>query len=147
MPGIQGAAEIYKDEAQDEELRIETTSAGAFFAEIDKDVMLQVVLNLIDNAYKYSGEEKLIKVNVRGEADGVRLEVVDRGIGIPRDKIEKIFERFYRADREDVRNIKGSGVGLSLVKSIVDAHDGKIAVESEMGKGSKFIILLPKNKL
>ena len=138
------AVEIYKDEAQDEDLKIRsTTEKDEISAEIDKDAILQVIFNLIDNAYKYSKDEKEITVNVKEAGKNVRIEVIDKGLGIPKDKIERIFDKFYRADKDIMKGIKGSGLGLSFVKSVIDEHSGKIAVESEVGKGTKFIILLP----
>jgi signal transduction histidine kinase/tetratricopeptide (TPR) repeat protein len=142
------AVDIFRDEAQDEMLKIRcNTEKDALSAEIDKDAILQVILNLIDNAYKYSKTEKDITVNVREADKNVRIEVIDKGLGISKDNIERIFEKFYRAERDMIKGIKGSGLGLSFVKSVIDAHGGKIAVESELGKGSKFIILLPVEKV
>ena len=142
------AVEIYKDEAQDEDLKIRsTTEKDEISAEIDKDAILQVIFNLIDNAYKYSKDEKEITVNVKEAGGNVRIEVIDKGLGVPKDKIERIFDKFYRADKDMMKGIKGSGLGLSFVKSVIDEHSGKIAVESEVGKGTKFIILLPIKRI
>lgn len=141
------AVSIYKDEAQDKDLKI---SAGAekneIFAEIDKDAILQVILNLVDNGYKYSGKEKDITVNVKEAGRNVRVEVADKGSGIPKSDIEKIFDKFYRSERDMMKGVKGSGLGLSFVKRVIESHGGKVAVESEVGKGTKFIILLPVKK-
>jgi|GEM_PF-5438210 len=103
----------------------------------------QVLLNLVNNAVKYSATEKYLGVNLYRHNGGVNLEVVDHGIGIPEKEQPKIFEKFYRVCDPLVHNTKGSGLGLSLVRHIVQAHGGDVAVESEPGHGSKFIITLP----
>ena len=141
---VKTAVNIYRDEAQDEVLKIKfNVDKDELFADIDKDAVLQIVLNLIDNAYKYSTKEKEITVNAKDARENIRIEVIDKGLGIPKDGVEKIFDKFYRVERDIAHGIKGSGLGLSFVKHVVDTHGGKIAVESEVGKGSKFIISLP----
>ena len=141
------AAATYKNEAQDEKLKIRADSEKSeIFAEIDKDAVTQIILNLIDNGYKYSDRDKDITLNVKEAGKNVRIEVTDKGSGIPKSDIEKIFDKFYRSDREINKGVKGSGLGLSFVKRVIDAHDGKIAVESEVNNGTRFIILLPIRK-
>ncbi|HEX8250876.1 MAG TPA: HAMP domain-containing sensor histidine kinase [Pyrinomonadaceae bacterium] len=110
---------------------------------IDRDAISQAILNLLDNAVKYSAETKEISVDVKTQDSFLRIEITDRGTGIPRAEQKKIFEKFYRAGNGLIHDVKGSGLGLSLVKHIIDAHRGKISVESEAGKGSRFIIRLP----
>jgi signal transduction histidine kinase len=112
---------------------------------IDRDAISQALLNLINNAVKYSDETKEITVQVRSRDRAIAIEVDDKGIGIPRSEQEKIFEKFYRVSTGLVHNTKGSGLGLALVKHIVEAHDGKIIVESTPGKGSRFTMLIPVN--
>jgi len=92
---------------------------------------------------KYSATEKYLGVHLYRRNGGVNLEVVDHGIGIPAKEQLKIFEKFYRVGDPLVHNTKGSGLGLSLVQHIVQAHGGVVAVESAPGHGSKFIITLP----
>jgi signal transduction histidine kinase len=110
---------------------------------LDRDAIEQAVLNLLNNAVKYSSGEKRIAVRVASREGQVAIEVADHGIGIPRDEQEKIFEQFYRVNTGLVHDTKGSGLGLAIVKHIVEAHGGRIAVESAPGKGSRFTILLP----
>ncbi|GEM_PF-644618 len=110
---------------------------------LDSEAYEQVLLNLMDNAVKYSREDKVIEVSVRHQNDFIIIEVFDNGIGISKKDIEKIFEKFFRSSMPDGRKIPGSGIGLTLVKDIVEAHGGKIEVESEIGKGSTFIISFP----
>ncbi|HWP44102.1 MAG TPA: HAMP domain-containing sensor histidine kinase [Blastocatellia bacterium] len=112
---------------------------------IDRDAISQAVLNLINNAVKYSDKHKEVTVRVRGRDGVIAIEVADRGIGIPRSEHDKIFEKFYRVSTGLVHDTKGSGLGLALVKHIVEAHHGKILVDSAPGKGSKFTILIPTN--
>jgi len=110
---------------------------------VDREAIARSLVNLINNALKYSADEKFLGVRLY-RADGVlKLEVVDRGIGIARSEQSKIFEKFYRAGDPLVHNTKGSGLGLSLVRHIAHAHGGEVEVESAPGKGSKFTLFLP----
>jgi len=99
----------------------------------------------VNNAVKYSTSRKYLGVHLYRRDGNVNLEVVDHGIGIPAKEQLKIFEKFYRVGDPLVHNTKGSGLGLSLVRHIVQAHGGQVAVESAPGQGSKFIIILPVN--
>jgi signal transduction histidine kinase len=112
---------------------------------VDREAIARALLNLVNNALKYSPDEKFLGVKLYRENGSVKLEVEDRGIGITRREQSKIFEKFYRTGDPLVHNTKGSGLGLSLVRHITDAHGGDIAVESTPGKGSKFILSLPLN--
>jgi signal transduction histidine kinase len=110
---------------------------------VDREAIARSLLNLVNNAVKYSATEKYLGVNLYRHSGGVNLEVVDHGIGIPAKEQPKIFDEFYRVCDPLVHDTKGSGLGLSLVRHIVQAHGGEVAVESEPGHGSKFIITLP----
>jgi len=110
---------------------------------VDREAIARSLLNLVNNALKYSPKEKYLGVNLYHDNGTVNLEVVDHGIGIPSKEQSKIFEKFYRVGDPLVHNTKGSGLGLSLVSHIVQAHGGEVAVQSEPGHGSKFIITLP----
>jgi signal transduction histidine kinase len=110
---------------------------------VDREAIARSLLNLVNNAVKYSATEKYLGVHLYRRNGGVNLEVVDHGIGIPAKEQLKIFEKFYRVGDPLVHNTKGSGLGLSLVRHIVQAHGGVVAVESAPGRGSKFIITLP----
>jgi signal transduction histidine kinase len=98
---------------------------------------------LVNNALKYCQDEKYLGVKLYRANGVVKLEVVDHGIGIPRSEQNRIFEKFYRASNPLVHNTKGSGLGLSLVRHIAQAHGGDVSVESAPGRGSKFTIALP----
>lgn len=110
---------------------------------IDRDAMAQVVSNLLDNAIKYSRNVKELSITTETVRTDLSVVIADHGIGIPRAEQTKIFEKFYRVGNDLVHDVKGSGLGLSLVKHIIEAHKGTISVESEFGKGSRFTILLP----
>ncbi|HKW24943.1 MAG TPA: HAMP domain-containing sensor histidine kinase [Terriglobales bacterium] len=113
---------------------------------VDREAIARSLLNLVNNALKYSQQEKYLGVNLYRENGSVKLEVVDHGIGISRPEQHKIFEKFYRVGDPLVHNTKGSGLGLSLVRHIVEAHGGDVSVESTPGRGSRFVIALPVNK-
>jgi len=110
---------------------------------IDPEAMTQALLNLLDNALKYSPDRKHVRIEMAREDGNVVIAVEDRGVGIaPRDQA-RIFEMFYRAERGLVHSAKGSGLGLSLVKHIAEAHGGRITVQSRPGEGSRFAIHIP----
>jgi signal transduction histidine kinase len=110
---------------------------------VDREAIARALVNLVNNALKYSRDEKFLGVKLYRDNGVVKLEVADHGIGITRRDQSKIFEKFYRAGDPLVHNTKGSGLGLSLVRHITQAHGGEIAVESTPGKGSRFILSLP----
>jgi signal transduction histidine kinase len=110
---------------------------------VDREAIARSLLNLVNNALKYSKDKKYIRVSLYRANGTVKLEVSDHGIGIPATEQDKIFEKFYRCGDPLVHNVKGSGLGLSLVRHIVRAHGGDVKVESEPEKGSKFTIALP----
>jgi signal transduction histidine kinase len=107
----------------------------------DPTALASAVTNLLDNATKYSPKGTSVYLNVEQDGDSVLIRVTDFGVGIPRAEQARIFEKFYRA--EGVDGGSGSGLGLALVKHIVEAHGGDISVESESGKGSTFTIRMP----
>ena len=110
---------------------------------VDREAIARALVNLVNNALKYSKDDKFIGVKLYRDNGAVKLEVTDHGIGIARRDQSKIFEKFYRAGDPLVHNTKGSGLGLSLVRHITQAHGGNIAVESTPGRGSRFIMSLP----
>jgi len=114
--------------------------------QIDRDAISEVLLNLLSNAVKYSLEEKRVTINAQTVNDYVAIEVVDNGIGIPKHHQKKIFEPFYRVNDILLQDVEGTGLGLALVKYIVEAHGGKVTVQSIAGHGSKFTLLLPYQK-
>jgi signal transduction histidine kinase len=112
--------------------------------QIDKDTISQALLNLLNNAVKYSNDRKYICIEINETLDSVAVTVADHGIGIDRKDYKNIFENFYRVTNLQTSNVKGTGIGLTIAKYIVEAHKGTITVESEAGKGSKFTMIIPK---
>ncbi|WP_279051903.1 sensor histidine kinase, partial [Intestinibacter bartlettii] len=110
----------------------------------DPDKIERIILNLLSNAIKYTEADGKISVNIYSDKENVYITVSDTGIGIPEEKINKIFERYEQIDNKLTRNFNGSGIGLSLVGSLVEMHEGRVWVESKVNEGSKFIISLPK---
>jgi len=113
------------------------------FANINAQLLEQAVINLVDNAIKYSDPGKNIAITAKKTDDHVVISVSDRGYGIAGEHLERIFERFYVADKARSRKLGGTGLGLAIVKHIAAAHGGKVSVESTVGKGSTFTISLP----
>ena len=102
--------------------------------------------NLVDNAVKYSKEELLITVTTHSTNNYLIVQVQDNGIGMNKETVKRIFEKFYRAHTGNLHNVKGFGLGMSYVKTVIDAHKGKIKVDSTVGKGSTFTIEMPLSK-
>jgi len=109
----------------------------------DRGRLTQVLDNLLGNAIKFSPDGGTIMVRAYPVHEAVKVEVTDQGIGIPADELDKIFERFYQVDGSSKRRFSGTGLGLAIVQRIVEGHNGKIWVESEMGKGSTFFFTIP----
>lgn len=131
----------YEKELRDNRIQVGVEGDGIIYA--DKDKMSQVFNNLLSNAVKYSGEGAEVIITFKQAVDSVEIQVSDNGSGIPKEDIPHIFERFYRADKSRNRNTGGAGIGLSITKSIVEAHGGSITVNSETDKGTVFTIILP----
>jgi signal transduction histidine kinase len=112
-------------------------------ARIDSLALAQAVGNLLDNAMKYSGSGKTVELAVFCRNAEIAIQVADRGIGIPRSEHARIFDRFHRVSSPLVHNTKGSGLGLAIARHIVEAHGGRITVESAPGEGSTFTIWIP----
>ena len=113
----------------------------------DKESIKQVLQNLIDNACKYSGTSKKVDVEISSDHTNIQLSVMDYGIGIKKEDQKDLFNRFFRSNDALYQQIKGSGIGLTIVKQIIEKHQGKLLVSSEYGKGSQFKVLLPIKKI
>ncbi len=109
----------------------------------DRDRIKQVFINLLDNAVKYCPEGSEVRVRLQTDGENIVVEVADNGPGIPPEDLPHIFDKMYRVEKESTRSVEGSGLGLSIVKRIVELHGGQIAVESAVGKGTTFRVRLP----
>lgn len=111
---------------------------------MDKDKIRQIIINLLSNSLRYTEEQGWVKIKIESVKENINIIVEDSGIGIPKEDIPYIFERFYRSDYSRDRATGATGIGLAITKALVIAHGGSIMVESEVNKGSKFIIVFPK---
>jgi signal transduction histidine kinase len=109
----------------------------------DPEKIERIILNLLSNAVKFTSIGGKVTVNIEDCQENICIRVKDTGRGIPEDKIDSIFKRFVQVDKSLTRDCEGSGIGLSLVKCLVELHDGTITVESKLGKGTEFVINIP----
>ena len=147
--GLRSVAEDVKDDllsrAGDKKVKLENRVPDDLVVRADADRVQQVIFNLVDNAIKYGRPEGRVWISAR-LADGqfAEISVRDNGPGIPPDSIDRVFERFYRADKARSREQGGTGLGLSIVKHIVQSHGGEVWVESDLGQGTTFFFTLPE---
>jgi two-component system phosphate regulon sensor histidine kinase PhoR len=140
---VQGAVEDCIHRAREKGMAIEVSGDGECSVRAHATLLHQALVNLIDNAIKYSEGDRPVRVELRKGQDSVEVAVIDQGPGIERRHLERLFERFYRVDHGRSRQLGGTGLGLSIVKHIVNVHGGKVAVESTVGRGSTFSVVLP----
>ena len=140
---IESIIEKVKNKNPSTEIQFTNTLEEEHFVKMDVLGMTSIAINLIENAVKYSFNDQNIKVNLSKENGQVTFSVADQGIGIKAKERKKIFDRFYRIGDEDTRKTKGTGLGLYIVKKIVDMNEGSIQIEDNKPKGIKFIVTLP----
>jgi len=142
-PAIVSAIELAKLKADTKRIAVELNCDDSITAKINAALLEQAVLNLIDNAVKYSPDGSKIKIDVKKSDGQIEIIVADTGCGIDSEHLDRIFERFYVVDKARSRKLGGTGLGLAIVKHIAQVHDGGVSVESIVGKGSAFTIHLP----
>lgn len=135
---VRGLMPSYDIYSESEDYNIKLVCPGSFYVNADEAKIKQVLSNLINNAIKYCGEDKVIIVKMRKVAKRVRVEVIDHGKGIAPDEISHVWERYYKSSTHHVRTTEGSGLGLSIVKEILSMHRAEYGVNSKVGKGSVF---------
>ncbi len=133
--------------ARENEIKLKSAIAGKAIVMADKRSLHLVFVNLVSNAIKYNKKGGEVVLDAAVEDATVRFKVADTGIGIPKQELTKVFDRFYQVDASIKRKYPGTGIGLALTKEIVEAHGGKIWVESELGKGSKFYFIIPSGEV
>lgn len=137
---------VFNQQAEQASIRLEMQIEEHIVIEADEDKVRQIILNLFTNAINYTPAGGKVTIIVKEVASDLLFQIRDTGIGIKKENLPRIFERFYRIDKDRSRKTGGTGLGLAIVKHIVEAHRGKINVESEIGKGTEFSIFLPKKQ-
>lgn len=143
---LERAIEMTRPAMEEKQIDIEYEVTGNAVIEGDANRLVQIMMNLLGNAAVYSPENTKVRASVTEGSDHVVVTISDQGIGIGKQEIPRIFERFYRVDRARSRNSGGTGLGLAIVKHLTEAHHGKIQVESTVGEGTSFHITLPKKQ-
>jgi len=137
------AIQACENKAQSKKIHLELDCREDLKGRINPLLLEQAVVNLIDNAINYSGEGKRVTTRALEKEQEILIQVEDHGSGIERIHLDRIFERFYRVDKSRSRKLGGTGLGLSIVKHIMEAHGGRVSVESQPGRGSTFTLRLP----
>jgi two-component system phosphate regulon sensor histidine kinase PhoR len=139
-----GALQFCQVKAEPKQIRMELSCSEDVVARINPSLLEQAVVNLLDNAVKYSEPGKSVRVQLETTPQEILIRVRDEGCGIEKQHQERLFERFYRVDKARSRKLGGTGLGLAIVKHIMEAHGGRVSVESQLGRGSTFTLHLPR---
>ncbi len=141
---FQNAVQICRPKAEEKRIQIDIEGGEGVTAMVDPVLLEQAVVNLLDNAVKYSDPDKRVRLRAKPVETEIQIQVQDHGIGIDNKHLPRLFERFYRVDKARSRSLGGTGLGLAIVKHIAQAHGGHVTVESRLGEGSRFTIHLPR---
>ncbi|RLC77183.1 MAG: hypothetical protein DRJ03_13215 [Chloroflexi bacterium] len=141
---IHGIVDEFRPRAKDKDIALSIESLEAETVLIDKRMTWRVMSNLLDNALKFTPSGGQVTLSVQNKDEFIEIQVIDTGIGIPEDQLERIFDRFYQVDSSTTREFGGMGLGLAIAKEIVEKHGGNIRAESQPGAGSVFHLTLPK---
>ena len=139
---LEATIDKLKFEASHQDMRIESDLAPLYPIQVDTVLINRVFANIVGNAIKYAGRGSNVWVNSWDDEEWVYIEIKDNGKGIGKEDLENIFEKFYRVKDDESHKIKGSGLGLYLVKYFIELHRGKISVSSVLGEGTTFLIQL-----
>ena len=137
---------IIEQKAKYKDIHFNCIESEDIIFEADLEKIRQILINLLANAINYTAESGTITLQASETEDEVCLSVSDTGIGMSKEALSRIFERFYRVDKARSRDTGGTGLGLAIVKHIVEVHSGRIEVDSELGKGTTFNVFLPKQQ-
>ena len=140
---VQQVLQVCEHSASEKGIKLEISGDEILDAEVNPPLLEQALINLVENAIKYSDPKSLVTLSLKKQADQFIIGVKDQGFGIEVKHHERIFERFYRIDVARSRKLGGTGLGLSIVKHIIQAHQGTVSVTSTPGEGSTFLIQIP----
>jgi len=140
---VEGSAVSMRSLAAERGIALDISAAPELRVRGSREQLRQLVVILVDNALRYTGKGGRVEVDVAGDDGSAVMAVTDTGIGIPREALGHVFERFYRADEARNRDSGGAGLGLAIAEKLVEEHGGRIAAESTPGKGSTFTVTLP----
>lgn len=144
---LRSAIQACKEKGESKDITITLDCPGTLHPHLHPSLFEQAVINLIDNAIKYSAPMTKVCITAFESGQEIQIDVVDQGPGIPKESHSRLFERFYRVDKARSRELGGTGLGLSIVKHIIQAHKGRVTLQSELEKGSTFSIILPNPKI
>jgi two-component system, OmpR family, sensor histidine kinase BaeS len=145
---IEEVVDLFKPKADKKDVKIkiekEDLRVSKILVKVDRDKIKQAIGNILDNAIRYSPKNSVVKIGVKLESDFVSISITDKGVGIAKEELRNVFERFYKI-RSSKTKSEGTGIGLTIAKKIVEAHDGEIGIISKLGKGTTVNIQLPVN--